>query len=200
MVTIPGVVIVNMSPASGECHLSGEFLHLDISSYFRSWVSENEAKVVDSSKLACYINDTNVIGQYILEQSDCSSLSNTLTALTAISDSRVIIDHLPSIIISVSVLIVLVVALSVFIYYRSALMVLILINPIILSFYWNYSSFSQSIERSNNRNYFILKTVSNIEIISDLSCRCGYSRGGEPDSVTRVQYLMVRERRCMTRT
>ena len=79
---------------------------------------ENEAKVVDSSKLACYINDTNVIGQYILEQSDCSSLSNTLTALTAISDSRVIIDHLPSIIISVSVLIVLVVALSVFIYYR----------------------------------------------------------------------------------
>ena len=79
-------------------------------------------------------------------------------------------------------------------------MVLILINPIILSFYWNYSSFSQSIERSNNRNYFILKTISNIEIISDLSCRCGYSRGGEPGSVTHVQYLMVRERRCMMRT
>lgn len=81
-------------------------------------MSDNEARVVDSSKLACYMNDTNVIGQYILEASDCSSLTNTLTALTAMSDTRLLIDHLPSIIISVSVLIVLIVALSVFIYYR----------------------------------------------------------------------------------
>ena len=75
----------------------------------RGWVSDNEARVVDGSKLACYMNDTNVIGQYILEESDCGSLTNTFTALTAMSDTMVIIDHLPSIIISVSVLIVLIV-------------------------------------------------------------------------------------------
>ena len=85
---------------------------------FRTWVTDNEAKIVDSSKLACYINDTNTIGQYILEKSDCSSLTNTLTALTTMSDTRIIIDYLPTIIISVSVLIVISVALAVFIYYR----------------------------------------------------------------------------------
>ena len=81
-------------------------------------MTDNEAKIVDSSKLACYINDTNTIGQYILEKSDCSSLTNTLTALTTMSDTRIIIDYLPTIIISVSVLIVISVALAVFIYYR----------------------------------------------------------------------------------
>jgi len=90
---------------------------------FRTWVTDNEAKIVDSSKLACYINDTNTIGQYILEKSDCSSLTNTLTALTTMSDTRIIIDYLPTIIISVSVLIVISVALAVFIYYRSELQV-----------------------------------------------------------------------------
>ena len=81
-------------------------------------MSANEAKVLDSSKLACYINDTRTVGGYILEQSDCSSLTNTLTALTAMSDTRIIIDHLPTIIIAVSVLIIISVALAVFIYYR----------------------------------------------------------------------------------
>ena len=87
---------------------------------FRAWVSDNEAKVVDSSKLACYINDTNTIGQYILEPSDCSSLTTTLLRdLQSSSESWRIIDHyLPAIIIGVSVLIIISVALVVFIYYR----------------------------------------------------------------------------------
>ena len=90
---------------------------------------------MDSSKLACYINNTNTIGKYILDNSDCSSLSDT--AITALSDTKVIIDHLPTIIISVSVLIVITVALAVFIYYRYSdvltkqrdVCVIILINP-----------------------------------------------------------------------
>ena len=85
-------------------------------SLIRSWVSANEAKIVDSSKLACYINNTNTIGKYILDNSDCSSLSDT--SIAAIPDTKVIIDYLPTIIISVSVLIVITVALAVFIYYR----------------------------------------------------------------------------------
>ena len=101
-------------------------------------MSANEAKVLDSSKLACYINDTRTVGGYILEQSDCSSLTNTLTALTAMSDTRIIIDYLPTIIIAVSVLIIISVALAVFIYYRyeeKNLVLLILINPII---FWDF--------------------------------------------------------------
>ena len=102
-------------------------------------MSANEAKVLDSSKLACYINDTRTVGGYILEQSDCSSLTNTLTALTAMgSDTRIIIDYLPTIIIAVSVLIIISVALAVFIYYRyeeKNLVFLILINPII---FWDF--------------------------------------------------------------
>ena len=83
-------------------------------------MSNNEAKVVDSSKLACYINDTNTIGQYILEPSDCSSLTNTLiTDLRAASERWGILDrYLPTIIVAVSVLIVISVALTVFVYYR----------------------------------------------------------------------------------
>ena len=79
-------------------------------------MSANEAKIVDSSKLACYINNTNTIGKYILDNSDCSSLSDT--SIATIPDTKVIIDYLPTIIISVSVLIVITVALAVFIYYR----------------------------------------------------------------------------------
>jgi len=92
---------------------------------FRSWLSDNEAKVVDSSKLACYLNDTNTIGQYILEQSDCSSLTTTLLRdLQSSTESWRIIDHyLPTIIIGVSVLIVISVTLIVFVYYRSELQV-----------------------------------------------------------------------------
>lgn len=88
--------------------------------FFRSWLSDNEAKVVDSSKLACYLNDTNTIGQYILEQSDCSSLTTTLLRdLQSSTESWRIIDHyLPTIIIGVSVLIVISVTLIVFVYYR----------------------------------------------------------------------------------
>ena len=91
---------------------------------------------MDSSKLACYINNTNTIGKYILDNSDCSSLSDT--AITALSDTKVIIDFLPTIIISVSVLIVITVALAVFIYYRycgasteqrDSVCLIILINP-----------------------------------------------------------------------
>ena len=65
------------------------------------------------------------------------------TAITALSDTKVIIDHLPTIIISVSVLIVITVALAVFIYYRysgasteqrDSVSLIILINPLDFTF------------------------------------------------------------------
>jgi len=86
---------------------------------FKSWVIKNQAKIIDSSKLACFLNNSHTIGKYILEDSDCSSLTRTIT----VNDRIVIIDYLPLIIIAVSVLTVAVVAISVFIYYRSDLQV-----------------------------------------------------------------------------
>ena len=85
-------------------------------SLIRSWVTANEAKIVDSSKLACYINNTNTVGKYILDNSDCSSLADT--SISALPDSKIIIVYLPTIIISFSVFVVVSVALAVFIYYR----------------------------------------------------------------------------------
>ena len=70
---------------------------------------------MDSSKLACYINNTDTVGKYILDSSDCSSLTDISPVLP---DTKIIIDYLPTIIISFSVFVVISVALSVFIYYR----------------------------------------------------------------------------------
>lgn len=86
---------------------------------FKSWVVKNQPKVTDSSKLACFLNNSNTIGKYILEDSDCSSLTQTIT----VNDTRILIDYLPLIIIAFSVFTVAVVAISVFIYYRTELQV-----------------------------------------------------------------------------
>ena len=71
---------------------------------------------MDSSKLACYINNTNTVGKYILDTSDCSSLTDN--SIVALPDTKIIVDYLPTIIISFSVFVVIAVALAVFVYYR----------------------------------------------------------------------------------
>jgi Leucine-rich repeat (LRR) protein len=85
---------------------------------FRRWLSANQARVIDSSKVACYLNNSNMIGKYIMEETDCSALAQRAPVSES---SRLLTDNLPVIIVSLSVFIVLLVSLSVLLYYRSEL-------------------------------------------------------------------------------
>ena len=83
-------------------------------------ILKNEARVTDSSKIACYLNNTDIVGKYILEDSDCSALT-ALTQPAVMMDARLLTDYLPFLIVSLSVVIVISVSFSVLIYYRSDL-------------------------------------------------------------------------------
>jgi len=87
---------------------------------FRRWITANQARIIDASKVACYLNNSNLIGKYILEETDCSALAQRAPVSES---SRVLTDNLPVIIISLSMFIIILVSVSVLLYYRSELRV-----------------------------------------------------------------------------
>jgi len=87
---------------------------------FRRWLTNNQARVIDTTKVACYLNDSNLIGKYIMEETDCSALAQRMPVSES---SRVLTDNLPVIIVSLSIFIVVLVSISVLLYYRSELRV-----------------------------------------------------------------------------
>ena len=118
----PGHFSLRMNPYLVEISLSSNpwSCGCEVVEEFRRWLTANQARVVDSSKVACYLNNSNMIGKYIMEETDCSALAQREPVSES---SRVLTDNLPVIIVSISVFIVILVSFSVVLYYRSELRV-----------------------------------------------------------------------------
>ena len=100
---------LSFNPWSCDCELVTQF---------NAWLQNNKARVVDTSQIACYPNNSAVVGKYIIENLDCS-FTDSITLL----QPGALTDYLPLIIVVCSVLTVLGVALGVVIYYRTELRV-----------------------------------------------------------------------------
>ena len=94
----------------------------DLLTRFNSWLQANQAKVLDSSKIACYLNNTDTIGKYITSDvgPDCGTLARRTVTIV---ETKVLTDYLPLLIVTFSVLIVIIVVISVLVYYRADLRV-----------------------------------------------------------------------------
>ena len=121
--SFPGHFSLRQNPYLVEISLSANpwSCGCEIVEEFRRWLSANQARVVDSSKVACYLNNSNMIGKYVMEETDCSALAQRIQPVS--ESSRVFTDNLPIIIVSLSIFIVLLVSISVLLYYRSELRV-----------------------------------------------------------------------------
>lgn len=119
----PGHQAFNRNPYLVELTLSSNpwSCDCDLLIQFNSWLQANPAKVLDSSKIACYLNNSNTIGKYITSDSgpDCNTLARTVTVI----ETKVLTDYLPLLIVVFSIIVVLVVAIAVLVYYRTELRV-----------------------------------------------------------------------------
>ena len=120
--SFPGHFSLRQNPYLVEISLSSNpwSCGCEVVEEFRRWLSANQARVIDSSQVACYLNNSNLIGKYIMEETDCSALAQRAPVSES---SRVLTDNLPVIIVSLSIFIVILVSFSVLLYYRSELRV-----------------------------------------------------------------------------
>lgn len=97
------------NPWSCDCNLVTQF---------NIWLEENKARTTDLSQIACFPNNSNTPGRYIMQSLECS-FTDSITLL----QPGVLTDHLPLIIVGFSILTVLCVGFGVVIYYRTELRV-----------------------------------------------------------------------------